>query len=111
MAIRALGVDPGPAPRLLSPPQDEMEIGYTQAPHQTLPVVFDSPRDRGLKDFPIQRVMVPAWGGQGAQLPKPLAMRPLPPASFPPGPSPPGEPSCPRRGPLRQVGPVILSLP
>ncbi|VTJ50690.1 Hypothetical predicted protein [Marmota monax] len=42
--------------------QDEMEIGYTQAPHQTLPVVFDSPRDRGLKDFPIQRVMGPNFG-------------------------------------------------
>ncbi|KAJ1064893.1 hypothetical protein K5549_005702 [Capra hircus] len=34
--------------------QDEMEIGYTQAPHRTLPVVFDSPRNRGLKDFPIK---------------------------------------------------------
>lgn len=40
------------------PLQDEMEIGYIQAPHKTLPVVFDSPRDRGLKDFPIKRVMV-----------------------------------------------------
>lgn len=38
--------------------QDEMEIGYIQAPHKTLPVVFDSPRDRGLKDFPVKRVMV-----------------------------------------------------
>lgn len=35
-----------------------MEIGYIQAPHKTLPVVFDSPRDRGLKDFPVKRVMV-----------------------------------------------------
>ncbi|XP_069902969.1 protein-arginine deiminase type-4-like [Globicephala melas] len=33
---------------------DEMEIGYTQAPHKTLPVVFASPRNRGLKDFPIK---------------------------------------------------------
>ncbi|XP_047394665.1 protein-arginine deiminase type-4 isoform X2 [Sciurus carolinensis] len=42
--------------------QDEMEIGYIQAPQQTLPVVFDSPRDRGLKDFPIKRVMGPNFG-------------------------------------------------
>ncbi|XP_020026060.2 protein-arginine deiminase type-4 isoform X1 [Castor canadensis] len=42
--------------------QDEMEIGYIQAPHKTLPVVFDSPRDRGLKDFPIKRVMGPNFG-------------------------------------------------
>ncbi|XP_051027270.1 protein-arginine deiminase type-4 [Acomys russatus] len=42
--------------------QDEMEIGYTQAPHKTLPVVFDSPRDRGLKDFPVKRVMGPNFG-------------------------------------------------
>lgn len=32
--------------------QDEMEIGYIQAPHQMLPVVFDSPRNGGLKEFP-----------------------------------------------------------
>nr|XP_004657655.2 protein-arginine deiminase type-4 [Jaculus jaculus] len=42
--------------------QDEMEIGYIQAPHKTLPVVFDSPRDRGLKDFPVKRVMGPNFG-------------------------------------------------
>ncbi|KAM5246997.1 protein-arginine deiminase type-4-like [Ctenodactylus gundi] len=42
--------------------QDEMEIGYIQAPHKTLPVVFDSPRDRGLKDFPIKRIMGPDFG-------------------------------------------------
>ncbi|XP_048206300.1 protein-arginine deiminase type-4-like [Perognathus longimembris pacificus] len=42
--------------------QDEMEFGYIQAPHKTLPVVFDSPRDRGLKDFPIRRVMGPNMG-------------------------------------------------
>ncbi|XP_012888838.1 PREDICTED: protein-arginine deiminase type-4 isoform X1 [Dipodomys ordii] len=42
--------------------QDEMEIGYIQAPHKTLPVVFDSPRDRGLKDFPLKRVMGPNMG-------------------------------------------------
>nr|XP_024648978.1 protein-arginine deiminase type-4 [Macaca nemestrina] len=42
--------------------QDEMEIGYIQAPHKTLPVVFDSPRNRGLKEFPIKRVMGPDFG-------------------------------------------------
>ncbi|XP_036350284.2 protein-arginine deiminase type-4 isoform X1 [Ochotona princeps] len=42
--------------------QDEMEIGYTQAPHKTLPVVFDSPRDRGLKEFPIKIVLGPNFG-------------------------------------------------
>ncbi|XP_006866470.1 PREDICTED: protein-arginine deiminase type-4 [Chrysochloris asiatica] len=42
--------------------QDEMEIGYIQAPHKTLPVVFDSPRNRGLKNFPIKRVMGPDFG-------------------------------------------------
>ncbi|KAI5139312.1 Protein-Arginine Deiminase Type-4 [Manis pentadactyla] len=42
--------------------QDEMEIGYIQAPHQTLPVVFDSPRNRGLKEFPIKCVLGPDFG-------------------------------------------------
>uniref|UniRef100_H0XBE7 Protein-arginine deiminase n=2 Tax=Otolemur garnettii TaxID=30611 RepID=H0XBE7_OTOGA len=42
--------------------QDEMEIGYIQAPHKTLPVVFDSPRNRGLKEFPVKRVMGPDFG-------------------------------------------------
>ncbi|NXA30581.1 PADI1 deiminase, partial [Ibidorhyncha struthersii] len=39
--------------------QDEVEFGYVQAPHKTFPVVFDSPRDRGLKDFPVKRILVP----------------------------------------------------
>lgn len=45
-----------------------MEFGYVQAPHKTFPVVFDSPRDRGLKDFPVRSILVsspflpcPAW--------------------------------------------------
>lgn len=65
MASRWGGVHTTPGKRLCGasstlavPLQDEMEIGYIQAPHKTLPVVFDSPRDRGLKDFPIKRVMV-----------------------------------------------------
>ncbi|XP_023407791.1 protein-arginine deiminase type-4 [Loxodonta africana] len=42
--------------------QDEIEIGYIQAPHKTLPVVFDSPRNRGLKDFPIKSLLGPDFG-------------------------------------------------
>ncbi|KAM8959932.1 protein-arginine deiminase type-4 isoform 2-T2 [Lycaon pictus] len=42
--------------------QDEIEIGYIQAPHKTLPVVFDSPRNRGLKDFPIKCLLGPDFG-------------------------------------------------
>ncbi|XP_062449691.1 protein-arginine deiminase type-1-like [Rhea pennata] len=42
--------------------QDEMEFGYVQAPHKTLPVVFDSPRGRGLEDFPAERILGPDVG-------------------------------------------------
>ncbi|NXP97776.1 PADI3 deiminase, partial [Vidua macroura] len=42
--------------------QDEVEFGYIQAPHKTLPVVFDSPRDRGLKDFPVRSILGPDFG-------------------------------------------------
>ncbi|XP_070615494.1 protein-arginine deiminase type-3-like [Erythrolamprus reginae] len=42
--------------------QDEMEIGYIQAPHKTFPVVFDSPRNRGLKDFPFKKILGPDFG-------------------------------------------------
>nr|XP_060614759.1 protein-arginine deiminase type-3-like [Anolis sagrei ordinatus] len=42
--------------------QDEMEIGYIQAPHKTFPVVFDSPRNRELKDFPFKGVLGPDFG-------------------------------------------------
>ncbi|XP_039909991.1 uncharacterized protein LOC120747992 isoform X2 [Hirundo rustica] len=42
--------------------QDEMEFGYVQAPHKTFPVVFDSPRDRGLKDFPVRSILGPDFG-------------------------------------------------
>ena len=56
-----------------------MEIGYIQAPHKTLPVVFDSPRDRGLKDFPVKRVMVGnPLGLANTQAPMSLALRPPP---------------------------------
>ncbi|XP_061457461.1 protein-arginine deiminase type-3-like [Rhineura floridana] len=42
--------------------QDEMEIGYTQAPHKSFPVVFDSPRNRGLDGFPFKTVLGPDFG-------------------------------------------------
>uniref|UniRef100_A0A8C3FWM7 Protein-arginine deiminase n=1 Tax=Chrysemys picta bellii TaxID=8478 RepID=A0A8C3FWM7_CHRPI len=42
--------------------QDEIEFGYVEAPHKTFPVVFDSPRDRGLKDFAFQRILGPDFG-------------------------------------------------
>ncbi|XP_026546108.1 protein-arginine deiminase type-3-like, partial [Notechis scutatus] len=42
--------------------QDEMEFGYTQAPHKTFPVVFDSPRNRGLNDFPFKKILGPDFG-------------------------------------------------
>ncbi|XP_010023007.1 PREDICTED: protein-arginine deiminase type-1-like, partial [Nestor notabilis] len=42
--------------------QDEVEFGYVQAPHKTFPVVFDSPRDRGLKDFPVKSILGPDFG-------------------------------------------------
>ncbi|XP_015738156.1 protein-arginine deiminase type-1-like [Coturnix japonica] len=42
--------------------QDEVEFGYVQAPHKMFPVVFDSPRDRGLKDFPVRSILGPDFG-------------------------------------------------
>uniref|UniRef100_A0A8C3FSX0 Protein-arginine deiminase n=1 Tax=Chrysemys picta bellii TaxID=8478 RepID=A0A8C3FSX0_CHRPI len=42
--------------------QDEMEFGYVQAPHKTFPVVFDSPRDRELQDFPFKSILGPDFG-------------------------------------------------
>ncbi|XP_036601068.1 protein-arginine deiminase type-4-like [Trichosurus vulpecula] len=42
--------------------QDEIEFGYIQAPHKIFPVVFDSPRNRGLKDFPIRTIRGPDFG-------------------------------------------------
>ncbi|XP_011941536.1 PREDICTED: protein-arginine deiminase type-3 [Cercocebus atys] len=42
--------------------QDEMELGYVQAPHKTLPVVFDSPRNGELQDFPYKRILGPDFG-------------------------------------------------
>ncbi|XP_006145494.1 protein-arginine deiminase type-3 [Tupaia chinensis] len=42
--------------------QDEMELGYVQAPHKTFPVVFDSPRNGELQDFPYRRILGPDFG-------------------------------------------------
>uniref|UniRef100_A0A8C6Y4S7 protein-arginine deiminase n=1 Tax=Naja naja TaxID=35670 RepID=A0A8C6Y4S7_NAJNA len=42
--------------------QDEMELGYVEAPHQSFPVVFDSPRNRGLKEFPFKQILGPDFG-------------------------------------------------
>lgn len=57
----------------LSPSQDEMEFGYTEAPHKAFPVVFDSPSNRGLKDLPYKRILVGDTEGSCPALPGPSA--------------------------------------
>ncbi|XP_015341125.1 protein-arginine deiminase type-3 isoform X1 [Marmota marmota marmota] len=42
--------------------QDEMELGYVQAPHKTFPVVFDSPRNGELQEFPYKRILGQDFG-------------------------------------------------
>lgn len=42
--------------------QDELEFGYIDAPHKSFPVVFDSPRNRGLRDFALKRILGPDFG-------------------------------------------------
>lgn len=42
--------------------QDEIEIGYAQSHRGHLPVVFDSPRDRGLDDYPEVKMLGPDFG-------------------------------------------------
>ncbi|NP_062205.1 protein-arginine deiminase type-1 [Rattus norvegicus] len=42
--------------------QDEMEFGYIDAPHKSFPVVFDSPRNRGLRDFALKKILGPDFG-------------------------------------------------
>ncbi|XP_067826657.1 protein-arginine deiminase type-2-like isoform X2 [Heptranchias perlo] len=42
--------------------QDEIEFGYTEAPHKYFPVVLDSSRDGGLEDFPYQNLLGPDFG-------------------------------------------------
>ncbi|KAJ4927388.1 hypothetical protein JOQ06_015119, partial [Pogonophryne albipinna] len=41
---------------------DELEFGYIDSPHHRFPVVLDSPRDRGLKDFPYDELLGPDFG-------------------------------------------------
>ncbi|NXQ50046.1 PADI3 deiminase, partial [Catharus fuscescens] len=50
--------------------QDEVEFGYIQAPHKTFPVVFDSPRDGGLKDFAVKSILGPDFGYVARQAPE-----------------------------------------
>ncbi|XP_005409873.1 PREDICTED: protein-arginine deiminase type-3 isoform X2 [Chinchilla lanigera] len=42
--------------------QDEMELGYVEAPHKTFPVVFDSPRNGELQEFPYKRILGTDFG-------------------------------------------------
>ncbi|TFH89611.1 protein-arginine deiminase family protein [Vibrio ouci] len=42
--------------------QDEVEFGYVQAPSHILPVVMDSPRDRGLDGFPEKKLLGEDFG-------------------------------------------------
>ncbi|KAM7098531.1 protein-arginine deiminase type-1 isoform 1-T1 [Molossus nigricans] len=53
--------------------QDEMEFGYVEAPHKSFPVVFDSPRDRGLTDFAYKRILGPDFGYVTRKIPFPGA--------------------------------------
>ncbi|XP_007934042.1 protein-arginine deiminase type-3 [Orycteropus afer afer] len=48
--------------------QDEMELGYIQAPHKTFPVVFDSPRNGELQDFPYKRILVSGPRSRGRRV-------------------------------------------
>ncbi|GAB0198707.1 protein-arginine deiminase type-2-like [Grus japonensis] len=42
--------------------QEEIEFGYTHAPHKSFPVVLDSPRDGGLEQFPVKELLGPDFG-------------------------------------------------
>lgn len=42
--------------------QDEIEFGYVQGASHILPVVLDSPRDRGLDGFPEKELLGPDFG-------------------------------------------------
>uniref|UniRef100_A0A8C8E9S7 protein-arginine deiminase n=1 Tax=Otus sunia TaxID=257818 RepID=A0A8C8E9S7_9STRI len=42
--------------------QDEIEFGYTHAPHKSFPVVLDSPQNTGLEQFPIKKMLGPDFG-------------------------------------------------
>uniref|UniRef100_A0A8C3NXV7 protein-arginine deiminase n=1 Tax=Cyanoderma ruficeps TaxID=181631 RepID=A0A8C3NXV7_9PASS len=42
--------------------QDEIEFGYTHAPHKSFPVVLDSPRERGMEQLPAKELLGPDFG-------------------------------------------------
>ncbi|XP_078498937.1 protein-arginine deiminase type-3-like [Lissotriton helveticus] len=42
--------------------QDEVEFGYIEGSHKRFPVVLDSPRNRGLDNFPINKLLGPDFG-------------------------------------------------
>ncbi|XP_054473119.1 protein-arginine deiminase type-2 [Anoplopoma fimbria] len=42
--------------------QDELEFGYIDSPHHRFPVVLDSPRDRGLMEFPYNELLGSDFG-------------------------------------------------
>ncbi|XP_063273324.1 protein-arginine deiminase type-2-like [Prinia subflava] len=42
--------------------QDEIELGYTHAPHKSFPVVLDSPRERGMEQLPVKELLGPDFG-------------------------------------------------
>lgn len=61
-----------------------MEFGYVEAPHKSFPVVFDSPRNRGLKEFAYKRILVCGQGRSG----NPWVAPPMGPRSALPSPGP-----------------------
>jgi len=64
----------------VSSAQDELEFGYIDSPHQRFPVVLDSPRDRGLADFPYDELLVrnpPCLRNSHVTLRKPYCCRPV----------------------------------
>uniref|UniRef100_A0A8D2NSX8 protein-arginine deiminase n=1 Tax=Zosterops lateralis melanops TaxID=1220523 RepID=A0A8D2NSX8_ZOSLA len=42
--------------------QNEIEFGYTHAPHKSFPVVLDSPRERGMEQLPVKELLGPDFG-------------------------------------------------
>ncbi|KAL2296693.1 hypothetical protein Nmel_016029 [Mimus melanotis] len=42
--------------------QDEIRFGYTHAPHNSFPVVLDSPRERGMEQLPVKELLGPDFG-------------------------------------------------
>lgn len=58
-----------------------MEFGYIEAPHKSFPVVFDSPRNRGLRDYALKKILVckpSTQGGEGGSRGCRTLVAPLP---------------------------------